>query len=85
MATLTADRHLAQPSLLDPHEEGRDRVLRRPQRKPTLDDLVAGTWTSLVHTHSAACLVCGTDLTPRFSSGPHPVAGKCRNCGAELN
>jgi hypothetical protein len=83
MATLTADRHLVQPSLLDPHEKAP--VLRRPQRKPTLDDLVSGTWTALVHTHSAACLVCGTDLTPRFSSGPHPVAAKCRNCGSELS
>ena len=96
MATLTADRHLAQRSLLDPHEE-EPRVLRRPQPQdatpiaqpapsgPTLDDLVAGTWSALLHTHSAACLVCGTDLTPRFSSGPHPVAAKCRNCGTELN
>ena len=33
MATLTADRHLAQRSLLDPHEE--DRLTRRPQPRTT--------------------------------------------------
>ena len=84
MATLTADRHrLTQRSLLDPHEEEQP-VVHRP-RRTTLDDLVSGTWSSLLQTHAAACLVCGTDLTPRFSSGPHPVAAKCRNCGTELN
>jgi hypothetical protein len=94
MATLTADRHLAQRSLLDPHEE--ERVLRRPQpqvatpsasptpSRPTLDDLVAGTWDALLHIHTAACLVCGGDLTPRWSSGPHPVGAKCPSCHAEL-
>ena len=82
MATLTADRHLRQRSLLDPHEE-EPRVVPRP-RRTTLDDLVSSTWSSLMHTHGAACLVCGADLAPRFSSGPHPVAAKCRSCGAEL-
>ncbi len=95
MATLTADRHLVQRSLLDPHEE--ERVLRRPQPQvatpiaspapagPTLDDVVTGTWNALLRTHAATCLVCGADLTPRFSSGPHPVAGKCRTCGSHLD
>ena len=83
MATLTADRHLAQRSLLDPHEE-EPRFVPRP-RRTTLDDLVTSTWSSLQHTHTAACLVCGADVTPRFSSGPHPVAAKCGECGSELN
>lgn len=84
MATLTADRHrLTQRSLLDPHEE-EQRVVPRP-RRTTLDDLVTKTWSSLQQTHAAACLVCGTELTPRFSSGPHPVAAKCSKCGSELN
>jgi hypothetical protein len=106
MATLTADRHLAQRSLLDPHEE--DRLPRRPQPQgparfakqpaprapqprvapsagPTLDDLVAGTWDELTVTHAASCLVCGDDLTPRWSSGPHPVAAACRTCGTQFS
>ena len=116
MATLTADRHLAQRSLLDPHEE--DRPLRaphpqapdqpRPSRPPeldrgrpaphpartgraaapsgpTLDDLVAGTWDALTVAHAAPCPVCGDDLTPRFSSGPIPVAAGCRSCGSQLS
>jgi hypothetical protein len=82
MATLTADRHLVQRSLLDPHEE--ERVVPRP-RRTTLDDLVSGTWDELQHAHAAACLVCGSDLMPRWSSGPHPVAAKCGGCGSELN
>jgi hypothetical protein len=113
MATLTADRHLAQRSLLDPHEEeqplrtphpqaGHDHrhapAVRPPASDPeagrvgpsagragrTLDDLVAGTWDALLHTHSAACLLCGADLLPRWSSGPHPVAARCPDCGTEL-
>jgi hypothetical protein len=82
MATLTADRH-RQRSLLDPHEE-EQRVVPRP-RRTTLDDLITKTWTSLVHTHAAACLACGSDLTPRYSSGSHPVAAECGNCGSELD
>jgi 3-oxoacyl-ACP reductase-like protein len=95
MATLTADRHLAQRSLLDPHEEEHTPTPtptpRPPQPRvaasagPTLDDLVAGTWDALVVTHAASCLVCGEDLTPRFSSGPHPVAAVCRGCGADFS
>ena len=111
MATLTADRHLAQRSLLDPHEEAptpmpaprhpqprdpdtahaarharpRDPGRSRPTPSgPTLDDLIAGTWDALTVTHAAACPVCGDDLTPRWSSGPHPVAARCSGCGSEL-
>ena len=83
MATLTADRHQLQRSLLDPHEEDR-RVMPRP-RRTTLDDLVSGTWDELLRTHAAACLVCGSDLTPRWSAGARPVAAKCGGCGSELN
>jgi hypothetical protein len=82
MATLTADRHLVQRSLLDPHEE--DRVVPRP-RRTTLDDLVSGTWDDLLRTHAAVCLMCGASLTPRWSSGPHPVGARCPNCGTELH
>jgi hypothetical protein len=89
MATLTADRHLVQTSLLDPHEEEHAPQPPQPRivspSRPTLDDLVAGTWDSVMRTHTAACLICGDDLTPRWSSGPHPVAAKCGTCGSELS
>jgi len=91
MATLTADRHFAQRSLLDPHEEEPTPTPRPPQPRvaasagPTLDDLVAGTWDALAVTHAAACLVCGDDLTPRWSSGPHPVAASCKSCGSQFS
>ena len=99
MATLTADRHFVQHSLLDPHEEERDlrtsppRIATpapapapeaRAERVPTLDDLVSGTWTELLSSHAATCFVCGGQLAPRWSSGPRPVGGKCRDCGSEL-
>ena len=89
MATLTVDRPLTQRSLLDPHEETSSP--RPPQPRATrparssLDDLVAGTWDSLAVTHAAACIVCGHDLTPRFSAGPHPVGAACSGCGSELS
>ena len=56
-----------------------------PRAHATLDDLVAGSWEGLQATHAAACLVCGTGVTPRFGSGPHPVAATCRSCGSQLH
>jgi hypothetical protein len=106
MATLTADRHLAHRSLLDPREEEGTRTPHPPTRRfskphqptaqpprprpttfaePTLDDLVAGAWDELTVTHAASCVVCGDDLSPRFSSGPQPVAAGCAGCGAQLS
>ncbi len=66
--------------------------LTRPAQPPaasstdaTLDYLVAGMWESLQATHTAECLACGTDVTPRFGSGPHPVAATCGSCGSQLS
>ena len=94
MATLTVDRHPTQRSLLDPHEDERAPRPPQPQGAPrfttptppgrTLDDLVAGTWDELTITHASSCVVCGGDLTPRWGSGPHPVAADCRSCGSHM-
>ena len=97
MATLTAHptgiRH-AQRGLFDQVEDrarpsrpaARPPAVREPApSRPTLDDLVAGTWDALQVAHTAACLVCGVDARPRFSSGPHPVGAACGNCGSQLS
>ena len=94
MATLTATRPQQQRSLLDP--PGEERLPRRPAPRPpdpdpaagsgpTLDDVISGAWKQLLITHAAACPVCRAELTPRFSSGPHPVAAACRACGSQLS
>jgi hypothetical protein len=100
MATLTRHRPPPQRSLLDARGDEARRPSRRPAAprvtreaqplasrpaRATLDDLVAGTWQALQVTHAAGCLVCGSELTPRFGSGPHPVAARCRSCGSELS
>jgi hypothetical protein len=50
----------------------------------TLDDLVTATWQQLVTARTATCLVCGGEVRPRWSAGPHPVGGVCRTCGTEI-
>ena len=52
--------------------------------RPTLDDLVVGTWDTLLVSHTATCLLCGGTLTPRWSAGPRPVGGRCTDCGSTL-
>ena len=95
MATLTAHRpRHAQRGLFDPAEQAprAPRPAPRPPEarretpaRPTLDDLVAGTWDALQVAHTASCLVCGVDLKPRWSSGPHPVGASCGSCGSQLS
>ena len=51
---------------------------------PTLEDLVTGAWTALQADQPAACLACGTALTPRYGAGARPLAGRCGGCGSEL-
>ncbi|HEV2756816.1 MAG TPA: hypothetical protein VG318_13690 [Actinomycetota bacterium] len=92
MATLTLDTD--QRSLLDPEVAERPRdggaaaearaAASRGTAAPTLDDLVARTWSSLLVSRAAACLLCGGDVVPRYGSGPHPVGGACRSCGTEM-
>jgi hypothetical protein len=51
---------------------------------PTLDDLVVGVWEGLAAHRTVACLGCGEAMTPRYSSGPSPVGGRCRSCGTTI-
>ena len=52
---------------------------------PTLDDLVVGVWEGLAASRTVACLACGeASMTPRYSAGPVPVGGRCRNCGTTI-
>ena len=87
MATLTAHRPHTQRSLLDLDrgDEVRLRPVEPRAQRRTLDDLVTGTWQSLAVAHAAACPVCSAELTPRWSSGPNPVAAACRSCGSQLS
>jgi hypothetical protein len=52
---------------------------------PTLDELVVGVWEGLAADRVAPCPVCGGVLEARYSAGAAPVAGRCRDCGSELD
>jgi hypothetical protein len=54
-------------------------------RRQTLEDRIGGTWDALVTSHTAACPLCGGELTPRYSAGARPVGGRCRSCATELS
>jgi hypothetical protein len=51
----------------------------------TLDDLLSETWDELHAAATAACLVCGHALVPRWSAGAGVVGGRCGNCGSEVS
>ena len=59
-------------------------VAAAANRERTLEDLLASTWGGLRLTGSAACPLCGGELTARYGAGAGPVGGRCRSCGTEL-
>jgi hypothetical protein len=61
-----------------------DTTASAPRQGPTLDDLVAGAWEGLMAGAPASCFVCGTPMTPRYSSGHAAVGGRCGGCGTTL-
>jgi hypothetical protein len=75
----------------DAPQQPRAERARRPRERaalidgPTLDDVVARTWSALRVSRSASCLLCGGEVAPRYGSGPHPVGGACRSCGTEIS
>ncbi len=71
---------LAEPSLDGPPAG----VVAGADGGPTLEDLVTGAWGALQAGEPAACLACGTTLTPRYGAGARPLAGRCGGCGSEL-
>jgi hypothetical protein len=81
------DLDTPRPSLLDTIAEERAASLTREPKTaggPTLEDLVTGAWGALQAGEPAACLACGTTLTPRYGAGARPLAGRCSGCGSEL-
>ena len=57
---------------------------RAHRQGPTLEDLVAGAWEGLLAGAPAACPVCETTLSPRYSAGAGIVGGRCGGCGSTL-
>jgi hypothetical protein len=58
---------------------------RAHRHGPTLDDLVAGAWESLLAGAPADCVVCGSALAPRHSAGAGVVGGRCGDCGTTVS
>jgi hypothetical protein len=55
-----------------------------PEAGPTLDDVVCRTWEVLRVAVPAACLVCGSELSPRRTAGAGIAGGRCDSCGSTL-
>ncbi len=84
MASLTLD---SQTSLLDglaPARECAPADVDAAVAGPSLDEVVTRAWSALRVSRSAACLLCGGEVAPRYGSGPHPVGGSCRSCGTAI-
>ena len=85
--TLTLLEQLERPSILGPDRDddrhGHDEL--PAGGGPTLEDVISGAWEGLAATRTAPCPVCAGTLVARYGSGPGPVAGRCRDCGAELS
>ena len=60
-----------------PRARARQGARGRP-RRPTLDDLLTGTWERLTAGVATACPVCEGELAPRWSAGAGIVGGRCR-------
>ena len=65
------------PSILDPPAPPRG-------GEPTLDAVLVSAWEGLAAERTAPCPVCRGRLEPRFGAGSGPVAGRCADCGTEL-
>ncbi|MGK2939196.1 MAG: hypothetical protein ACSLFR_15555 [Solirubrobacteraceae bacterium] len=79
MSAVAVVRDIERPSILfGPLAEP------QPAAGPTLEQMMAGTWSELARRASAACPMCGGRLHARWGAGPSPVAGRCDDCGTEL-
>ena len=86
---------IERPSILGPdpgarrdhgdHHGRDDRAVPAVGGGPTLDELLTGTWESLITGRAAACPLCEAPLEPRYGAGHAPVAGSCTRCGTELS
>jgi hypothetical protein len=80
------DEHAA-PARTPVHPEAAPaRTPVHPEAAParTLEDVIAGTWDSLLAGAAADCPVCGAELEPRYSAGAGVVGGRCGGCGSTL-
>jgi hypothetical protein len=84
--TATVLDMIARPSILGPCPgDERSATDFAPGGGPTLEDVISGAWEGLAATRTAPCPICAGTLIARYgASGPGPVAGTCRDCGAEL-
>jgi hypothetical protein len=82
MLDLGLDRS-ERPSILGSRAAG-DARDRRPRGGLTLDEVIVGAWEGLAAHHPARCPICSGTMTPRYGSGPGPVAGRCGDCGSTL-
>lgn len=55
-----------------------------PAASITLADRLADAWEGLVSGRAASCLVCGSEMAPRWSAGAGVVGGRCGGCGTTL-
>jgi hypothetical protein len=60
---------------------GRPGPAVEPSGGSTLERLVSGVWHDLARRASAACPVCGGEMSQSASGAP---AGTCTTCGSEL-
>jgi hypothetical protein len=71
MATITADRPVALPTLA-------------PRDGRTLEDVLFGAWEDLTAHRTATCPICDGAMEPRYGSGPSPVGGRCTRCRTDV-
>jgi len=61
------------------------RLESEPEFGPTLDDVVSRQWEVLRAGVPVACMVCGSEVTPRQSAGAGVVGGRCDTCATTLS
>jgi len=62
-----------------------DAPAARVPATPTLDALLGGAWSALAMGAPAACPVCASALSPRWSAGAGVTGGRCGGCGSSLD
>jgi hypothetical protein len=62
-----------QPPLFDP--DGRE---------PTLETLIAETWSEIAAGAEAICPICHERMEPSYGAGAAPVGARCRSCGSSI-
>ena len=84
MTTLTADRVERAGARLtrEPRPSGAVEGARGAGGGSTLESLLSSVWEDLTARASAACPVCGGEMTVPLGGG---VSARCGGCGSELD